>query len=362
MPANSASEWRLTLVPDIPKTERDLDERLSAPVPALVSRMLELEGDIMILGVAGKIGPTLAMTAAKAIDSANKNRDFAGKRVIGVSRFSDASTEEQLERCGIDTIRCDLLDESAVKNLPRVRNILFMAGRKFGTSGAEELTWAMNAIVPAHVARTFPESRIVVFSTGCVYPLVEPENGGSVEEDPPEPVGEYGWSCLARERVFTHYSRTLGTKVCLFRLNYAIDLRYGVLHDIAERILAGLPVSLAVPYVNVIWQGDVNNQALLALDLCDSPPSVINVTGPELLSVQELAVMLAGRLGRPVTFSGESGSGSAALLSNASKARALFGSPSVSVRQMVDWTAEWVLQGGRSLGKPTHFEVSDGRF
>lgn len=351
---------RRTLERDKIGSERELDDLLSTPSPAVVEQIGELDGDIMILGVAGKIGPGLSMTAVRAIESANKNREFSGKRVFGVSRFSDTLVEERLRRSGVETIRCDLLDESAVKRLPRAKNIIFMAGRKFGTSGAEDLTWAMNAIVPAHVARTFPESRIVVFSTGCVYAPVQPETGGSVEADPPDPVGEYGWSCLARERLFTHYAATLGTKVCLFRLNYAIDLRYGVLHDIAERIQAGLPVSLAVPYVNVIWQGDVNNQALLALDLCDSPPAIVNVTGPELLRVQELAVMLGERLGKEVRFNTQAGP--AALLSNSAKATGLFGPPSVSVRQMVDWTADWVARGARSLGKPTHFEVSDGRF
>ncbi|WP_455383615.1 NAD-dependent epimerase/dehydratase family protein [Salinispira pacifica] len=345
--------------------EAELDRALSQPSAAVVEQMRLLDGEIMILGAGGKIGPTLAMTAARAVEAAAEPAGGPAaqrprKRVIGVSRFTEPGLEQRLSDAGVETIVCDLLDEEAVKRLPKVENIIFMAGRKFGTSGSEGLTWAMNAVVPAHVARSFPESRIVVFSTGCVYLLVPPSTGGSRESDRPDPVGEYGWSCLARERIFSHYSTTVGTRVCLFRLNYAIDLRYGVLRDIAERIVQGKPVSLGVPFVNVIWQGDVNNQALRALDLCASPPAVLNVTGPELLPVRELAHGLADRLGRRVTFEAEGGE--RALLSDASLSVSHFGPPSVPVEQLLDWTADWVLRGGRSLGKPTHFEVSDGRF
>ncbi|HUX12502.1 MAG TPA: NAD(P)-dependent oxidoreductase [Spirochaetia bacterium] len=336
-------------------SEEELDLALSAPSSALIARMAETDGDIMVLGIGGKIGPTLGMTAVRAIRETDRP-----KQVYGVSRFSEPGLEERLSSSGIVTLNCDLLNEAAVRELPKVPNIIFMAGRKFGTIGAEDLTWAMNALVPAHVARSFPDSRIVVFSTGCVYPLVSPEGGGSSESDVAAPVGEYGWSCLARERMFSFYSRIAGTKVCLFRLNYAVDLRYGVLYDIAERIWSGRPVSLSVPYVNVIWQGDVNNQALLALDLCASPPDILNVTGSEILSVRELARMLAERFGKPVEF--DEAGGTSALLSDSTRAISLFGQPSVSVMQMVDWTADWVMRGGRSLGKPTHFEVSDGRF
>lgn len=335
--------------------ERDLEKLLSTPSPELIKHFRTMQGDILVLGVGGKIGPTLAMTAVRAAAEAR-----AGTRVLGVSRFSEAGLADRLREGGVVPIACDLLDETEVARLPNAENVVFMAGRKFGTTGSEGLTWAMNALVPANVARRFRESRIVVFSTGCVYPLVPPDGGGCSEERAPDPVGEYAASCLARERIFTYYAALYGTRVTILRLNYAIDLRYGVLHDIALRIRQGLPVSLAVPVVNVIWQGDVNTRALLSLAHCENPPRVLNLTGPDVLSVRSLALELGELLGKQVQFEGEEGK--LALLSDSSRAVELFGHPSVGLRTMMEWTARWVASGGRSLGRPTHFEVSDGRY
>jgi nucleoside-diphosphate-sugar epimerase len=268
---------------------------------------------------------------------------------------------DSLSESGVEPIRCDLLDRRAVADLPDAGNVIFMAGRKFGTSGGgESLTWAMNTIVPANVAERFPKSRIVAFSTGCVYPLVSAASGGSVEEDAPSPVGEYAQSCLGRERIFGHFSGLNGTPVCLLRLNYAVEPRYGVVHDTASRLLSGEPISLGVAHANVIWQGDANIQALLALEYCGSPARPLNITGPETISIRRLAEDLGREMGVRATFSGEPGP--VAYLNNSAKATALFGYPSVPLGKIVEWTADWVMKGMTSLGKPTHFEVSDGKF
>ena len=336
-------------------TNEELDELLSRPSPALIALMERLEGDLLVLGVAGKMGVTLAMAARRATDAAGVSR-----RVIGVSRFRDSRARAQLERAGVETIACDLLDRAAVAELPRVDNVVFMAGRKFGTVGSEHRTWAANALAPANVAEHFRGSRIAAFSTGCVYPMRLPGSGGCVETDAPDPVGEYAQSCLARERVFEHLGRRDGTPVCLLRLNYAIDLRYGVLHDIARRILDDEPIDLSVGHFNCIWQGDANSFALLALRECDVPAAVLNITGPQTLSVRRVAEDLADALGRPVRFSGEDSG--PVYLSDAGRAVARFGTPSVPLSKMVEWTACWLGSGGESLGKPTHFQVRDGRF
>ena len=317
--------------------------------------MGKLDGDLMILGIAGKMGITLGMAALKAIRLAG-----VSKRVIGVSRFSNPAARERLDLFGVQTIQCDLLDREAVANLPDVPNIIFMAGRKFGTSSAMEKTWAVNTIVPSHVASRFKNSRIVVYSTGCVYALVPVTSGGSRETDQPGPIGEYSQSTLARERIFEYYSRANRTPVCLLRLNYAIDLRYGVLRDIAETVYGGQPVDVTMGYVNIIWQGDAINQSLLCLDHCSSPPEILNITGLETLSVRKLAEEFARLFSLEVTISGKESP--SALLSDSSRAASLFGKPSVSVEQMIVWTAEWIKNGGPSLNKPTHFQTRDGQF
>ncbi len=335
--------------------EHQLEEALSTPCPALVEMMRKIEGDIMILGIAGKIGVTLGMTALKAIRLAG-----AAKKVVGVSRFSDSETRSRLEQYGIETIPCDLLDIDAVRMLPDIQNIIFMAGRKFGTSSSMEKTWAINTIVPANIASRFRKSRIVAFSTGCVYDLVPVESGGSKETDPPVPSGEYAQSTLARERIFEFYSLSHQTPVCLLRLNYAIDLRYGVLRDIGDSVYGGQPVDVTMGYVNIIWQGDAINQSLLCLEHCASPPLVLNITGPETLSVREIALEFERQFSLDANIVGTESP--TALLSDSSRATALFGKPAVTVEQMIAWTAEWIKSGGPSLNKPTHFQTRDGKF
>ena len=334
--------------------EAQLDALLREPSKELIEFMGGLDGDLIILGVAGKMGVSLGQLAASAIKAAGVT-----KQVIGVARFSDPSSREQLESSGVKTIRCDLLDREGVSKLPKVKNVLFMAGRKFGTSGDESLTWAMNAMVPANVADHFRDSEIVAFSTGCVYPLAQVGEAPD-ESVAPAPIGEYAQSCLGRERMFEYASNAWGTSVCLFRLNYAIDLRYGVLHDIAEKIWRGEPVDNGSGAFNVIWQGHANEQAIRCLSLCSSPASIINVTGSETLTTEQVATQLGALLGKPVRFT--SAPSDSSYLSDSTKATELFGRPSVSTEQLIRWQAHWTKTGGRSLGKPTHFEVSDGSY
>lgn len=341
--------------PEVLRTEEDLDALMARPSAELVTWMQRLEGDLVILGIAGKMGLSLGALAVNASRAAG-----VARAVYGVSRFSDHAAVASLERSGVIPVRCDLLDRTALQALPAAPNVVFMAGRKFGTAGEEALTWAMNTVVPAHVCERFAGSRIVAFSTGCVYPLVAADGPGCVEEDRPDPVGEYAQSCLGRERTFEYFSRRNGTPVCLLRLNYALDLRYGVIHDLARTIWEGRPVNRTVGRFNAIWQGDANTQALLALDQCASPPTILNLTGPETLSVAEVAETLGCLLGKPVAYGGEPGP--TAYLNDAARSHRLFGPPRVPVARVVEWTAEWTKQGGRSLGKPTHFEVADGKY
>jgi nucleoside-diphosphate-sugar epimerase len=337
------------------KNEIELDELLSQPDAAAIAMMRRLEGDIIILGIGGKMGVTLGRLAVNAIKAAGVK-----KRVVGVSRFSNPDARDQLEEWGIETISCDLLDRDAVDALPDVANVIFMAGRKFGTGGSEELTWVMNTLVPGNVGMKFKNSRIVVFSTGCVYPLVEVESGGCSELIPVAPTGEYAQSCLGRERVFEYYAKNFKTPVTLFRLNYAIDLRYGVLHDIANQIWHGEPVNNSVGHFNLIWQGDANRRALLCLEHCESPASIMNITGPETVTVSYVAEAFGRIMNKPVNYSGESGK--RCYLNNAAKSFAEFGYPSVSIDEMINAQAQWIMADNRSLGKPTHFEVNNGKF
>jgi nucleoside-diphosphate-sugar epimerase len=336
-------------------SEQQLDEVLARPYPETVEMMRRLDGDIIILGVGGKMGPTLARMAANACREAG-----VSSRVIGVARFSEPGVRESLAAADVEPIACDLLEPAAVARLPRAENVIFMAGRKFGSVGSEALTWMMNVVVPENVARVFRDSRIVAFSTGCVYPLVGAATGGSSEADAPAPVGEYANSCLGRERVFEHYAENHGTRVLLFRLNYAIDLRYGVLTDIAYKVMRGEPVDLGVSYANVIWQGDANNRALLSLEHAASPAMTLNVTGHEMISVRDVAEKFGHIFGKPVQFTG-SDSGRA-YLSDAKKSIELFGPPRVTLDEMIEGVASWLARGGRLLGKPTHFSVTDGQF
>jgi nucleoside-diphosphate-sugar epimerase len=339
---------------DLPETIRDeaaLDDLLSRPSPALVEFAAGLEGDVLVLGAGGKIGPTLARMACRALAEAG-----APGEVIAVAR----RPLPDLAAAGVRTLECDLLDPDAVAALPRAANVVFMAGRKFGSTGDEAATWAANVLVPYHVARVLAASRVAVFSTGCVYPLVPVAEGGATEETPPGPVGEYSMSCLGRERVFDYVSRAAGLRAVHLRLNYAVELRYGVLVDVAQRVLAGRPVDLTTAWANVIWQGDACDWALRSLALASSPPAVLNVTGPETVSIRDLAGAFGRLFGVPVRFTG-SDSGRA-YLSDASLARAQFGPPRVPLERIIQWTADWLGRGGRTLEKPTHFEVQDGRF
>lgn len=338
----------------LPKTITDiaeLDALLCRPSQALIDDLKRIDGDIMILGVAGKMGPTLAGLAKAALPE---------RRVIGVARFSDPGAKGWLESRGVETIGCDLLDEAAINALPKVRNIVFMAGRKFGAEGDLSLTWAMNALVPAMVAQAFRECRIVTFSTGCVYPFVPVDGKGSEEDMPPNPPGEYAQSCVGRERMFEYFSHKFATPGRLFRLNYAIDMRYGVLHDIATKVLLGKPIDVSLGHVNFIWQGDASAQALRCLAHCDTPTSPINVSGPEIIEVRDLAARFGELLGRkPVVIGKEEPT---AWLTNTSQAVKLFGLPIVDTAQLIAWTADWVARSMPSLGKPTKYEVRDGRY
>jgi len=334
-------------------------ERIKAsliePSQSLVEQFKRLDGDIIILGIGGKMGPDLARMAKEAIDRAGVK-----KKVIGVSRFSSGDLRQKLESFGIETIACDLLDDGQLNSLPDVKNVIFLAGKKFGTKGNEYYTWAMNSYLPGRVAEKFKNSRMVIFSTGNVYPLVSVKSGGASEENPTGPVGEYAQSCLGRERVFEYFSRKYNIPMTFFRLNYANDLRYGVLYEVASAVQEGRPIDLRMGHVNLIWQGDANEYALRALSITKSPPCIINVTGPETVSIRWLAERFGEGFGKKPIFVNEEED--TALLSNAGKAHQLFGYPKVSLCQMIDWQIEWLKSGGEVLNKPTHFQEREGEY
>lgn len=336
-------------------TLQDLEDRLSEPTPGLLDTLRRLPGDLLVLGVGGKMGPTLARMARRAFDQLGR-RD----RVFGVARFSAGNLAARLRRNGVETMTCDLLDREMVRQLPEAPHVIFMAGQKFGASQGPDLIWAMNTLAPALVAEKFARSRMVVFSTGCVYPLAPIDGGGASEESDLGPPGDYANSCVGRERIFTYFSNRNRTPLAIYRLNYAIDLRYGVLLDLAQKVWRGEPVDVTMGHVNIIWQRDANAQAIQCLAHATHPPFLLNVTGAETLSVRSLAQRLGERLGRTPRIVGQEAP--TAWLSNSAKARKLFGPPTVDVEQMMDWTARWVKQGGATLEKPTHFEVRDGKF
>jgi nucleoside-diphosphate-sugar epimerase len=340
-----------------PRTEEELDDRLSEPRERTIDALRRSPGDIVVLGAGGPMGPTLARMAARAAAVADAG---ARRRVIAVSRFGSAGVTRVLERQGVETIPCDLLDRDAVARLPDAPNVVFMAGQKFGTTDAPSRTWLMNVVVPANGAPRNDGSRSIAFSTGNVYPLVPVESGGAPESLPPGPVGEYAASCLGRERVFEFYSTARRTPVAIVRLNYAIDLRYGVLADLAQRLVRDEPIPIAMGHVNIIWQGDANRAALELLPYASSPPLVVNVSGSQTLSVRTLATELGKRMGVQPRFDGRESSD--ALLSDTTTFRQLLGEPELPVETMIDWVADWVGAGRPLLGKPTHFETRDGSF
>lgn len=329
-------------------TTEELEEFLSRPMAADVAALSRLDGDILVLGAGGKMGPTLVRRAWRAsLESGRKGGVIAVARSGG---FPD----------GVRHIAADLLDRSAIERLPDAPNVVYLVGRKFGSSGNEPLTWATNAVVPVFVAERYAGSRMVVLSTGNVYPFVARDSGGAVESTPTAPVGEYAQSALARERIFEYYSQSKGTPTAIIRLNYAVEPRYGVLVDIATKILNGTPVDVTMGYVNFIWQGDANSVCIRALEHGTSPARVFNLTGNETYSVRELAERIGGRLGMKPTFTGEEAE--TALLSNASVCRDVFGPTSMGVDEMIVMILDWLSAGGSTLGKATHFETRSGRF
>lgn len=317
--------------------------------------MAALEGDLLILGAGGKMGPSLCRLARRAADQAGVK-----KKVIAVARFTNRSLPLELGALGIETISSDLLEPGALDHLPDIPNVIFMAARKFGTAGDENLTWAMNTYLPGRVAERYRNARIVAFSTGNVYPLRALADGGCSETTPVGPVGEYAQSALGRERMFEYASQRWGTPVTILRLNYAVELRYGVLVDIGRAVFERQPIDLCVPSVNVIWQSDANSWCLRSFAHCTSPPLVLNITGPDTLSVRQIAREFGSHFNvEPIFLPGE---GSSALLSDVTKARAIFGDPATGTTEMIALVANWIRDGGTTLNKPTHFQTRDGKF
>jgi nucleoside-diphosphate-sugar epimerase len=345
----------MTKLPEKIVNEEQLEELLSQPSAEVIKMFSKIDGDIIFLGVSGKIGQSLARMARRACDEAGSK-----KRIVGVSLFESMEQQKKIEKSGIETIHGDLLDTKLISSLPTLRNVFFLAGMKFGSIDNLAMTWAINSYLPALVAEHFKQSRIVAFSTGCVYPLVPVESGGSVETDIPVAIGEYAQSCLGRERMFEYGSNKFKTEVALIRLNYSVEMRYGVLVDIALKVKNNQPVDLAMGYFNVIWQGDVNDFVLRSLGQTKSPAKVLNITGPEILSVRDVATEFGKLFGmKPVLVNKEAPT---ALLSNSNKAFDLYGKPKVPISQVIKWIAEWMKEEKGLLGKPTHFEVRDGKY
>lgn len=330
-------------------------KKLLQPSPDLLADIATLEGDIIILGVGGKMGPALARAAKQAIDKAGVK-----KNVIGVARFNEPGLQQALENEGIETIKADLLNETELQALPQVKNVLYLAGMKFGTTGNESYTWAMNAYLPGRVAEKFKDSNIVVFSTGNVYPLSNADGPGATENITAEPIGEYAQSCLGRERMFQYFSAKNNTPILIYRLNYANDVSYGILLEIVKSVKEQRPIDLSMGTVNVIWQGDANEIALRCLHHCTVPGKILNVTGPETLSTRWLAETFGRMMGIQPTFTNEEQPTS--LLSNASECFRLFGQPKTSLRQMMDVILEWYEQGGKIIDKPTHYTERKGKY
>ena len=345
----------MTNFPERIISEEHLEELLSIPSSETVEMFSRIDGDIMFLGIAGKIGPSLAWMAKKACEKAGVK-----KRIIGVSRFRSEEEMKKIEGYGIEIIRGDLLDQDFLKSLPKVKNIFFLAGMKFGSDGNLPLTWAINSYLPAMVAETFKDSRIVAYSTSCVYPFSPVESGGMKETDRPEPVGEYAQSCLGRERMFEYGSAKYNTPVAIIRLSYAVEMRYGVLVDIATKVKNKQTIDLTMGHSNVIWQGDSNDVVLRSLEVASSPAKIINNSGEKALSVRELAIEFGKLFGTEPVFIGKEAP--TALLINSEETYKLFGKPGVPVSKVMEWITDWMKNDMRMLGKPTHFDVRDGKY
>ena len=337
------------------RNEEELEEVLSAPSEELIEDLKSMEGDLLFLGVAGKMGMTMAVMAKRAMQECGK-----GGKVYGASLFESEKQRKKLEEKGIPTFEGDLMDPGFLQSLPDAEQVIFLAGQKFGTEGREPFTWAINSYLPGLIAERYKDSRIVVLSTGCVYPLVPTSTKGSSEKDIPEPVGEYAQSCLGRERLFQYGSVKYKTPVTIVRLYYSVEMRYGVLVDIATQVLGGTPIDLSMGHANVIWQGDANNMILRSLKYCESPAKILNICGPEIFSVRTVAEEFGRLMGKSPHFTGTENS--TALLGDGRQTYELLGMPSVALNQIIEWTAEWMLKGGELLGKPTHFEVRDGKY
>ena len=338
------------------ETVDQLEDELSCPTPGVLATLREIDGDVIILGAGGKMGPTLARMVRRGFDEIGQS----GRKAIAVSRYSNAHAKLALSQVGVETISCDLLSRESVQMLPKVPNVIYMAGQKFGTSNQPELTWAMNTLIPAIAAEHFAKSRIVVFSTGCVYPFMPMDGRGAAEETPLLPPGDYANSCVGRERIFSYYSSVHHTPMAMFRLCYSIDLRYGVLHDIAQKVVQRIPVDVSMGWVQGIWQRDANARAIESLRHTTCPPTPLNVTGRERHSVRDIAMQFGKLLGVEPQFVGTEES--KAWIWDASRSYTLFGPPTVEWNEMIEATAHWMQCGGPSLGKPTHFEVTDGTF
>lgn len=338
-----------------PQTVDELETNLSQPCPSTIELFGRLEGDLIVLGAGGKMGPTLVRMARRATDEAGVNR-----RILAVSRFSSAVYRERIEACGAETIACDLLDEAAVDRLPDAAHVLCMAGMKFGASAAPEMTWAMNCLVPAIISRRYRDRRITFFSSGNVYGLVPVDGGGAVESDPLAPIGEYATTVMGRERIFAYFCQRDGIPTAALRLNYATELRYGVLVDLATRVWNRQPIDLNMGHVNVIWQADANNMALRALEHTSVPAAIFNIAGDTVLRVRDIGERLGTLLNRPVEFVGNESAD--ALLNNAARSYEQLGRPATDIDTVLAWTADWVRRGGELLNKPTHFESREGQF
>ena len=342
-------------LPQVIANVEELDELLSQPTAGAVETMRRVAGDVVVLGVGGKMGPTLARMLRRAADAAGTSR-----RIVGVARFSNPELPKLLKGWNVETIAADLLDPKQLAQLPEASNVIYMPALKFGASGQAGRTWAINSFLPGLVCQRYPQARIVAFSTGNVYGLVPVDSGGSKESDELRPVGEYAMSCLGRERVFDYFSREAGTRVALERLYYATEMRYGVLRDIAEKVVRGEAIDLSTGHINCIWQGDANARTIQLLEHAQSPAYPVNISGPWLLKVRQVAERFGELLGKPPVITGQEAGD--ALACNATRSLELFGRPEVEVEMLLRWTADWVQRGGESLGKPTHFQSRDGRF